>query len=52
MTKSEVAGRVAVRFHVPKRLTEAVVNILLRCIAEAMNVGDKVSLRGLGSFRV
>ena len=51
MTKSELAGRVADRLHLTKRQTEAVVNILLTCITEALREGDKVELRGFGSFR-
>ena len=51
MTKSELAGRVADRLHLTKRQTEAVVNILLTCITVALSEGDKVELRGFGSFR-
>jgi integration host factor subunit beta len=28
------------------------VNILLNCITEALSAGDKVELRGFGSFRI
>ena len=51
MTKSELAGRVADRVHLTKRQTEAIVNILFTCITEALREGDKVELRGFGSFR-
>ena len=51
MTKSELAARVADRLHLTKRQTEAVVNIVLTCITEALREGDKVELRGFGSFR-
>ena len=51
VTKSELAGRVADRLHLTKRQTEIVVNILLTCITEALREGDKVELRGFGSFR-
>ena len=51
MTKSELAGIVADRVHLTKRQTEAIVSILLACITEALRQGDKVELRGFGSFR-
>ena len=51
MTKAELAERVAARVHLTKRQTEAIVGILLACITEALQEGDKVELRGFGSFR-
>ena len=51
MTKAELAERVADRLHLTKRQAEAAVNILLACITEALGEGDKVELRGFGSFR-
>ena len=51
MTISELGGRVTDRLHLTKRQTEAVVSILLTCITEALREGDKVELRGFGSFR-
>ena len=51
VTKLELAGRVADRLHLTKRQMEAVVNILLTCITEALREGDRVELRGFGSFR-
>ena len=51
MTKAELAERVADRVHLTKRQTEAIVGILLACITEALREGDKVELRGFGSFR-
>ncbi|MCY4427063.1 MAG: integration host factor subunit beta [Halieaceae bacterium] len=51
MTKSELAARVADRLHLSGWQTEAVVNILLRCITDALRKGDRVELRGFGSFR-
>ena len=35
-----------------KKQTETVVNILLHSITEALSEGDKVELRGFGSFRI
>ena len=51
MTKAELAARVADKVHLTNRQSEAVINIVLRCIAEALREGDKVELRGFGSFR-
>ena len=51
MTKTELAGRVADKVHLTKRQTEAIVSILFTCITEALREGDKVELRGFGSFR-
>lgn len=51
MTKAELAGRVADKIHLTKKQTEGIVNILFACITEALKEGDKVELRGFGSFR-
>ena len=51
MTKAELAARVADKVHLTRRQTEAVVGIFLECITEALREGDKVELRGFGSFR-
>jgi len=51
MTKAELAERVADKVHLTNRQSEAIINIVLRCIAEALREGDKVELRGFGSFR-
>lgn len=51
MTKAELAARVADKVYLTNRQAEAVVNILFRCITEALREGDKVELRGFGSFR-
>ncbi len=51
MTKAELAGRVADKIHLTKKQTETIVNILFACITDALKEGDKVELRGFGSFR-
>lgn len=51
MTKAELAARVAASAHLTNRQAETIVNILLTCITEALREGDKVELRGFGSFR-
>ena len=52
MTKSELIDRVAERVQLPKYQTETVVNIVLQGIMDALRAGDKVELRGFGSFRL
>ena len=51
MKKAELAERVADRLHLTKRQTEVIVGIFFECITEALREGDKVELRGFGSFR-
>src|SRR5947209_10011346 len=52
MTKAELVEKVSDKIQITKKQTEAVVNILLNCITEALSEGDKVELRGFGSFRI
>lgn len=52
MTKAELVEKVADKIQLTKKQTEAVVNILLSCVTEALSAGDKVELRGFGSFRI
>ena len=51
MTKTELAARVADKVHLTNRQAEAAVGIFLASITEALRQGDKVELRGFGSFR-
>lgn len=52
MTKAELVEKVADKIQLTKKQTESVVNILLTCITDALSAGDKVELRGFGSFRI
>lgn len=52
MTKAELVEKVADKIQLTKKQTETVVNILLSCVTEALSAGDKVELRGFGSFRI
>jgi integration host factor subunit beta len=52
MTKAELVERVAEKIDLTKKQTEVIVNILLNSITEALSRGDKVELRGFGSFRI
>ena len=51
MTKADLTERVADKLHLTRRQTEIIVDIFLGCITEALREGDKVELRGFGSFR-
>ena len=52
MTKAELVERVAETIYLTKKQTETIVNILFNSIVEALSQGDKVELRGFGSFRI
>jgi len=52
MTKAELVDKVAATLQLPKHQTETVVNMFLQCITDALGKGDKVELRGFGSFRL
>ena len=52
MTKAELVDNVAEKVNLTKKQTEVIVNILFNSITEALSQGDKVELRGFGSFRI
>ena len=52
MTKAELVERIADRTGVSKKDTGVVVNMILDNIGQALLDGDKVELRGFGSFKV
>ena len=52
MTKAELIDRVAERASISRTEAEAVVNTVLTSIVRALQEGDKVELRGFGSFRL
>ena len=52
MTKAELVGEVARATELTKGDAELLVEIALGGIVEALNRGEKVELRGFGSFRV
>lgn len=51
MTKADLVERIADNVELSKKDSETVVNTVFRCIVEALAEGDKVELRGFGSFR-
>ncbi len=52
MTKAELVEQVSEHIDLTKKQTEVIVNILFNSITEALSQGDKVELRGFGSFRI
>jgi integration host factor subunit beta len=53
MTKSDLIERVAIQVpHVSKKDTETVVNTIFDCMTEALRKGDRIEIRGFGSFQV
>lgn len=52
MTKSEMAEKLAVKINIKKQEAEKIINIFTNSIIEALANGDKVEIRGFGSFRV
>ena len=52
MTKAELVEKVATQIDLTKKQTEVVVNTLFQSITDSLGEGDKVELRGFGSFRV
>ncbi len=52
MTKADLVAEIAQAAGLTKNEAEAVVNTVLGSIVEALQRGDKVELRGFGSFRL
>lgn len=52
MNKSELIERVAGKSRVTKKMAEDVVNLIFNEMMKAMVNGDRIEIRGLGSFMV
>ena len=52
MTKAELVDKVAATIQLPQHQTDTMVTLFLQCIMDALGEGDKVELRGFGSFRL
>ncbi|WP_448873187.1 HU family DNA-binding protein [Desulfobulbus propionicus] len=52
MNKTELIDKVAKESALSKAVAEQVVNSVLSAVAEAMKMGDKVTLVGFGTFSV
>lgn len=51
MTKAELVAQVALKSELTQQQTAEVVDLFLQTIIDALQAGDKVELRGFGSFR-
>lgn len=52
MTKAELVDEVARVVQVTKKQAETIVNIVFDSIVESLRSGEKIELRGFGSFRL
>lgn len=52
MTKADLVERVAVEAELTKKDAEQLVEIVLDSISHSLNEGEKIELRGFGSFRI
>ena len=52
MTRAELVARVAAQIALPKKQTDALLEVFFLSIIEALSRGEDVELRGFGSFRV
>ena len=52
MTKAELAEKLALKTNINKKQAEIVINSMIKSINDALANGDKVELRGFGSFVV
>jgi len=52
MTKADLVDHVAATVQLPKHQIETVLTRCLQGIMDALHAGDKVELRGFGSFRL
>jgi integration host factor subunit beta len=52
MTKADLVERVATQADIPRKQADDVVRVILESITDALHRGEKVELRGFGSFRI
>ena len=52
MTKAELVEKVVSTIKLTKKETEVIVGIIFQSISNSLAEGDKVELRGFGSFRI
>jgi len=52
ITKADLADEVAVGADIPRKTADMAIQVVLGSIIEALHRGEKVELRGLGSFRI
>ena len=52
MTKAELVEQVARNAQITKKHAEVIVNTVFSSIVDSLNRGEKIELRGFGSFRI
>ncbi|MDQ3635296.1 MAG: HU family DNA-binding protein [Aridibacter sp.] len=52
MTKADLVGIVAEEAEMTKKDVEQLIEIIFESIVDSLNKGEKIELRGFGSFRV
>ena len=52
MTKAELVDEVARTVQLTKKQAEAIVNLVFDSIVDSLRAGEKIELRGFGSFRL
>jgi len=52
MNKSELVEQLAIKKDIPIKRAEEIVNLIFSSMTEAMINGDRIEIRGLGSFVV
>ncbi len=52
MTKADLVDQVSKNMDISKKHTEIIVNTVLESISDALQNGEKVELRGFGSFKI
>lgn len=51
MTKSELIDAVTESANIPRKRAEEVVNLIFESMREALMAGDRIEIRGFGSFK-
>ena len=52
MNKSELVEQLAIKKDIPNKRAEEVVNMIFSSMTDAMVGGDRIEIRGLGSFMI
>lgn len=52
MTKCDIVEMLAKSGSIPKKQAELIVNTVFSSITEALDLGDKVEIRGFGTFKI
>jgi integration host factor subunit beta len=50
MNKSELIEQLAIRKDISNKRAEEIVNLIFNCMTDAMVDGERIEIRGLGSF--